>query len=180
MKKLSLFLFLSATILFTSCEKDSDENQLKNSLTSESDIIGEWDLTAYKVEDGETVTKVNGASVTQKYSSIGKDFDMQIEFSNDPNTATSNGSFISETSISILGQTQVTEIPLYTVFNSSTWELRDGVIFFIDENNKETKMTTIESTENKLVLSYDINETIEVQEGATSTTTGKLTITMER
>ena len=38
MKKVSLFLFLSATILFTSCEKDSNENPENNVKNSEESI----------------------------------------------------------------------------------------------------------------------------------------------
>ena len=106
---------------------------------------------------------------------------MEVVFTNEPtNTVTSNGSFISETKMSILGQTNVTEIPLYTLFKSSEWTIKDGNLIFIDENNIETKMKTLESTETKLVFSNDINEVIEVQGGATATTTGKLTITLER
>ncbi|RKR07749.1 lipocalin-like protein [Maribacter vaceletii] len=181
MKKLSLFLFLSASIFLTSCEKDSNDDQSNNKTTSEEAILGNWELTDYKVEEGETVTKITGGAVTQKYSSVGKDFDMEVIFNNEPtHTVTSNGSFISETKITVLGQTQVTEIPLYTLFESSEWKIKDGNLIFIDEDSKETKMNTLESTDKKLVLSYELNEVLEVQGGATATTTGKLTITLER
>ena len=105
---------------------------------------------------------------------------MQIEFSSDPNVVTSTGSFLSETTITVMGQTQVSEIPLYTAFNSSTWEIRDDVLFFIDEDGKETEMNTIESTESKLILSSDFDQEVELQDGITTKATGKLTVTMEK
>ncbi len=178
MKKLPILLFLALGGFFASCEKDSSEPETPEVMVEQSSLVGTWDVTGYEVEDGKSTTEAAGQSITQEYTSYGKDYDMTVDFNENPQTAVSNGSYISVLTYSLLGQKYTQEVPTFSLFEESEWQLEGSDIVFT-ANGKETRAKVTEMSETKLIMLMDYNEVLEA-DGGTVTTTGKLTITLER
>ncbi|NHF60944.1 hypothetical protein FK220_016445 [Flavobacteriaceae bacterium TP-CH-4] len=178
MKKLHLIVFLATASLFVACEKDSTEESIKEVAVEQSALLGTWEVTGYEIEEGKSVTEADGQRITQEYTSYGKDYDMTVEFNEDPRTVVSNGSYTAVITYSLLGQKYTQEVPAYSLFESAAWSL-EGSEIVIGNDGEETRAKIIEMLETKLVMTWDYDEVLET-DGAMVTTTGKLTLTLER
>ena len=180
MKKISILLFVAASSFFISCEKDSDDTPQSVAVEQES-LLATWEVTGYQVEDGKTITSVDGQSLTQNYTAIGKDYDMTVTFNDVPKTVVSNGSYTVVLTTTVLGQTSTQEAPAFSAFEASEWKL-DGSDIVLVNDEIETKVIISELTDDKMVMVMNINENTVVDEASNAkiTTTGKLTITLEK
>ncbi len=183
MKKTALVLFIGITSIFISCEKESTnpESDSQNSLTEEN-IVGTWNVTGYLLENGSVTASLDGESSSSSFSSIGKDYDMTVTFNNDPKTSVSNGSYtIVNTSI-FEGdpETYVTEQTASTAFQSSVWNIEDERFYFVS-SSKETEVMIPEFSSSKFVMVIELDENVvDPSTGVTISTTGKLTVTLEK
>ncbi len=177
MKKLQLILFFAAGALFVSCEKE--EAGTAEVAVEQQSLLGTWDVTGYEIEEGTSTTETSGQKLTQNYTSYGKDYDMTVVFNDDPKTVVSDGSYTIVITYTLLGQEYTQEAPAYSALESSSWEV-DGSEIIMTNDGKETRAILTEASDNKLVLEMDYNEVVEADASSKITTTGKLTVTLER
>ena len=175
MKKLFLLsIFTIFTLVFSSCSKDEDGV----SNASESKIVGSWNLTALEATDGKSNTNFDGTSIPATFEAIGKDFDTVVIFSEDPQIVTSEGSYTTVLTSTVMGETSTEEQTGENFFESDEWRL-DGSTLYFGTGVDEVGFTIIELTNSKMSLRYKLDETIEVF-GATTTVSATYNMTLTK
>ncbi|CAL2103261.1 Lipocalin-like protein [Tenacibaculum sp. 190130A14a] len=174
MKKI-LLLFISATLLLTSCSSNDD---LDINITSE-DLLGTWNLVKLEA-DLTTSTTFNGTTVKGDTELYGKEFDFTFNFTSSPNEYTSEGNFIIVTKTSFGGQTQVLETPTTAVpsLSSGDWLLKGNKLIF-NESTQAVELTIRSFEANRIVLKQVINES-QSQSGTSVKIKGDLIIVLEK
>ncbi len=164
MKKLFLLSILTAfSLIFTSCSKDEDGV----SNVSESKIAGSWNLTALETTDGTSDTNFEGTSIPTTFDAVGKDFDTVVTFSEEPQIVTSEGSYTTVLTTTIMGETSTQEEDGEDFFQSDEWRL-DGNILYFGTGEEEIGLTITELTDSRMSLKYKLDETVEVFGATTS------------
>lgn len=141
-------LFLSFLFVLVSCSSDDDSQG-----NSTIDITGNWEVTGMEGE-GEATGEFNGQMVTLPFELLGKDFDAQVLFTEDPNEMTPTGSLTLEITVSFLGQTDTIEemVDLSDEFiTASSWSI-DGNIMTLESEGEIQTAEIITLTQNKMVL----------------------------
>lgn len=158
MKKFFLLsVFTAFTLIFSSCSKDEDGV----SNASEASIIGTWNLTALEATDGRSDTSFDGTSIPTTFTAVGKDFNSIVTFSEEPQIVTSEGSYTSVLTTTIMGETSTEEEEGEDFFQSDEWRL-DGNILYFGTGDEEIGLTITELTDSKMSLRYKLDETLEV------------------
>lgn len=152
-------------LVFTSCSSDDDASV---SAASESEIIGTWNLTALETKDGESVTTFEQTSIETTFTSIGKDFDTVVTFSEDPQNVISEGSYTTILTTTFMGESQSEEIVGEDFFQSDKWRLDGNTLYFVSSDEEEIGLTITELTDSKMSLRYELDDTVEVLGGTTS------------
>lgn len=164
MKKYILLSVISLGILvFSSCSKDNDGV----SEASEASIIGTWNLTALEATDGKSDTTIDGTSVPTTFEAVGKDFDTVVIFSENPQIVTSEGSYTTVVTTTVMGETTTDEQVGENFFESDTWRL-DGNTLYFGTGDEEIGFTITELTNSKMSLRYQLDENIEIFGSPTS------------
>lgn len=148
MKKVSI-LFVSLLFVFASCSSDDDntDNQV------EVDVTGSWEVTALEGE-GEATGEFSGQTVTIPFEMLGKDFDAQMLFTEDPNEIIPTGTLTLEITTIFLGQTNTTEelVDFSTEFvTASSWSIEGNILTYERDGQTQTA-EIITLTQNKMVL----------------------------
>ncbi|TDT38689.1 lipocalin-like protein [Maribacter spongiicola] len=175
MKKVFLLSIIALSLVFTSCSNDEDAVSNAN----ESEIIGTWNLTALETKDGKSNTDFDGNSIETTFSSVGKDFDTIITFSEDPQNVTSEGSYTTILTTTFMGESQSEEIEGDDFFQSDKWRLDGSTLYFVSADGEEIGLTITELTDSKMNLKYDLNDTVEVF-GGTTTVSATYTMTLSK
>lgn len=173
MKKL-LYLFIT-TSLFLSCATE-DIPTIK---ITQVNIKGQWKVSA--LESVTETTIINQGTTTSSITkTTGKDFDFVYDFKLTPNNVISQGNYTEVASTTVNGKTIIEETPLNNIpsFNTGTWQLENNTISIVHNGIKQTAIIE-ELTNNLLVLKINIDQSFSVQ-GATTTITGYLSLTMEK
>jgi len=178
MKKVILLLFLATTSLFVSC--DNDEDPIPVIDADPSLVTGAWNLTALSIENGKTTTQTEGQTVSIDYTTVGKDFDMVVTFTDNtnPSTFATIGSYTAVVTTSILGQSITEEQPITDFLGTGEWRI-EGNMLFTKVNDIEKGSEIVELNEERMVLKVEINETI-MQQGVNAVTTGVAMATMTK
>jgi len=164
MKKVFLLSIISVfTLVFTSCSNDDDAV----TTASEGEVIGTWNLTALETKDGQSITEFDGSSLETTFTSVGKDFDTVITFSEDPQNVVSEGSYTTILTTTFMGESQSEEIIGEDFFQSEKWRLDGNTLYFVSGEEKEIGLTITELTDSKMSLMYDLEDTVEVLGGTT-------------
>ena len=175
MKKYFLLAFVTVcTLVSSSCSKDEDGV----SGASEASIIGTWNLTALEATDGKSNTNFDGTSIPATFSAVGKDFDTVVTFSEEPQIVTSEGSYTTVLTTTVMGEPQTQEEEGEDFFESDEWRL-DGSTLFFGSGEEEIGFTITELTDSKMSLRYKLNETVEAF-GATSTVSATYNMTLTK
>ena len=157
MKKVVLFsIFTVFTLVFSSCSKDEDGV----SDASESKIAGSWNLTALETTDGRSDTNFEGTSIPTTFDAIGKDFDTVVTFSEEPQIVTSEGSYTTVLTTTVMGETTTEEEAGEDFFQSDEWRL-DGSTLYFGTGVEEVGFTITELTDSKMSLRYKMDETVD-------------------
>ena len=175
MKVLKNSLLIFITILFISCTSD-DSTPIDTNAQS-NDLLGTWKLTEI-TQEGTTKTELQGVPITAVFSSVGKNINSQLVFTDNPNSFTSSGSYTSVVTITFVGQSTTQEIPvdIDDYLNQGTWEFNEGILAVY--SNGETQIATItELTNTTLKIEIELN-IITVDQGITNRTqtTAKMTL----
>lgn len=196
MKTLLKFFLLGFLTLggLVSCSSDDDAATIS---ASASDIVGTWNLTDFRSMTSSTVT-VQGQTLTSSSSVVGNEFDLTIEFSENPNIVTSEGSYRINFTTNVLGQeTSGSQVIELEDFDESilrgTWGISEDGQFLENSNTVNGEEVTVrarilELTANRFVYAIDLSEvdqdsliqTDGLPVGAEVTFSGTQTVTLTR
>ena len=175
MKKILLSTLLSAfTLVFLSCS--NDEDAVTNA--SESQIMGTWNLTALETKDGRSDTNFDGTSIPTIFTAVGKDFDTVVTFSENPNIVTSEGSYTTVITTTVMWETSTEEETGEDFFESDEWRL-DGSTLYFGTGDEEVGFTITELTDGKMSLRYEVDETVDFF-GATTSVSATYNMTLTK
>ncbi|WP_116772446.1 hypothetical protein [Maribacter litoralis] len=175
MKKIFFSTLLSVFALaFTSCS--NDEDAVTNA--SEAEIVGTWNLTALETKDGRSDTNFDGTSIPTTFTAVGKDFDTVVTFSENPNIVTSEGSYTTVVTTTVMGETSTDEETGEDFFESDEWRL-DGSTLYFGSGEEEVGFTITELTDSKMSLRYEIDETVDFF-GATTSVSATYNMTLSK
>ncbi|SNR73282.1 hypothetical protein SAMN04488009_3486 [Maribacter sedimenticola] len=169
-----LTLLVTFTLINLSCS--NDEGETLNA--SESEITGTWNLTALETKDGRSDTNLDGTSIPTTFTAVGKDFNTVVTFSKDPNIVTSEGSYTTVTTTTVMGETSTEEETGEDFFESDAWRL-DGSTLYFGTGDEEVGFTITELTDNKMSLRYTIDETVDFF-GATTSVSATYNMTLTK
>ncbi len=177
MKKIALLLFLTSSILFTSCDKDDDSVSIE---IDETLIPGEWDLTALNVENGKTITITGDQRINESYTSFGKNFELLVSFSDSSflYSALSYGVYTSVITTTFSGESTTKEVLISDFLPDGKWNT-EGNLLIITKDGVSKSFEILELSQNTIRLKTEINETKETLEGSI-TTTGTMFSTLQR
>ncbi len=157
MKKLILILIVSSTTLFISCGNDDDSNSNPDEVdgSTNKNLIGEWNLTSIKTENGSM--EYFGDEILFNYTSIGNNLTAKMTFSDEPNTLKVSGGFTDIRKIDVEGQENIVDFDInFDIFmlGGRGWKVENGFIYdHIDgslEVSEVAEITAID--EQKLTL----------------------------
>jgi hypothetical protein len=163
MKKYVVSVLTVFTLVFSSCSKDDDG--ISNA--SEASIIGTWNLTALEAKDGKTNTNFDGTSIPTTFTAVGKDFDTIITFAEDPQVVTSEGSYTTVLTTTVMGETSTEDQEGEDFFETEEWRLEGSTLYF-GSGEEEVGFTITALTDAKMSLRYSIDETVEIFGATTS------------
>ncbi|TLP78813.1 hypothetical protein [Maribacter sp. ACAM166] len=175
MKKYVLLSVIAVcTLVFSSCSKDEDGV----SGVSEVSIIGAWNLTALEATDGKSDTNFDGTSIPATFNAMGKDFDTVVTFSEEPQIVTSEGSYTTVLTTTILGETSTEEEEGEDFFESDEWRLGGSILYF-GTGEEEVGFAITDLTDSKISLRYTLDETLDIF-GATTSVSATYNMTLTR
>lgn len=161
-------------LVLASCSKDEDG--VTNA--TESSIIGTWNLTAVETNNGKATTNFDGASIPTTFSAVGKDFDTVINFGEAPKVVTSEGSYTTVVTTTIMGETSTEEEAGEDFFETDTWRLEGSTLYF-GSGTAEVGFTITELNDSRMALRYRIDETVEIF-GATTSVSATYNMTLTK
>lgn len=175
MRKSFLLTILTAfSLFFLSCSKDKEEVLI----ASEASVIGAWNLTALEATDGTIDLTVDGTTIPSTFEALGKDFDMVVTFSEEPKTITSEGTYTTVLTTTVMGETTTEEQPGEDFFEAETWRL-DGNTLYFSNGTEEIGLTITALTDTTMSLSYEIDETVDFL-GILTSVTATYTMTLTK
>ncbi len=133
MFKKIVFLFLLGAVFVTGCKKDEPSKTDVNT----DKIVGEWTMTSASSNDGESVTTLNGTTITSTFTWEAKDINAKINFKDDK-TFDSYGSYTLSTVTTTNGQVITTEASTGEYQYSGTWKLNGDELETTNDTNGET------------------------------------------
>lgn len=172
MKKSNLttvFLLLVLALSIASCNKKDD--------TLNGDITGVWNCTAVNYT-GTTVTEYSGQSATTEFTGEGYNVDFTFTVSENPNVATSNGSYSIKLTSTVNGQTITQNIEGNDFIYTGEWS-KNGSTMTITQGGDSSDATIVKLTDTELELNIDDVRTIE-NNGMKATTTTNMTVSFIR
>jgi hypothetical protein len=170
--KISKLLLLSVAVIFLSCGDDDDDPK-----PTSQGIVGTWAIAAVDYK-GTTTTTVQGSTIKADFTGTGKDMNLTTTFNANPNTVSSQGSYIIVLKTSILGQTTTDEYPFDDVVSDGTWEL-NGDKLKVTNSGVTQEATIVEQTSTSLKIKVDVNES-ETSQGYTIATNIQATYTFKK
>lgn len=173
MKKINLgrvFLLIVLGIVISSCSKDDTTQN-----TSSADLLGVWNCSAVDYT-GTSVTDFLGQSLTSDFIGEGYNIDFTFTLTENPNIASSNGSYDIKLSTTTFGQTTVQNIEDNAFTFVGTWSLDDNKLTIIDQEGESSTANIVKLTDSVLEVSIQEVRTI-TNGGATVTATTNTHIT---
>ncbi|MEX0996666.1 MAG: lipocalin family protein [Flavobacteriaceae bacterium] len=159
MKNLSILLF-AILLVFASCSSDDDNSNDQIDLTV--DITGSWELTSLEYE-GESTIEVENQTLTISFDGFGKDFDAQVNFTEDPNEVTSTGSYTLVLTTNFMGEsiTQEQFVDFSDDSITGEWSIENGNQLVVVSNGETQTAEIISLNESKMVLLTNESTTID-------------------
>lgn len=148
MKKTAIYLALFISLFITSC---SVNDNTPNVNITESDLIGDWKITNIYTENGKVSLNANGTTVSGTYSATGKDYKINMSFTDTPKKVSTSGSVTIVATTTIAGQTQTQEQASGEVPNTTgEWSLNNNILTV--KGTQETGELTIVKFENNTIV----------------------------
>lgn len=162
-----LFLSLFSLFFLLSCDNepiDFTESTEPEPLPQADLIVGNWNLTEAILLDATATLDINGSPVVTPITGSGRDYDLQILFTEDDEVV-ATGSYVQNITISFGLQTldELQEIQATEVLNSGTWS-RSTALLTVDNGIETQQMNILELDETTLVLEFTFTQEQEIQE----------------
>jgi len=154
MKKSNLatvFLLLVLALSIASCNKKDE--------TTNGELTGVWNCTAVNYT-GNSVTEFMGESATTDFTGEGYNVDFTFTVSENPNVATSNGSYSIKLTSNVNGQTIIQNTENISFIYTGSWS-KDGNKMTIIRDGESSDATIVKLTDTELELNIDDVRTIE-------------------
>lgn len=163
--KLVRLLSLFFIIIFTSCSSDD------SLVVATENLPGSWNLQQFDTELT-TTFNVLGLPVSSRSNAIAEDIDVQITFSENPNTVVTNGSYTLVITTTVLDESQTEEITTTDQILAGTWTVNGNEVTIsstVPDTEPDFQNITyriIELTENRLQMraNFETTQTIEGSE----------------
>lgn len=154
MKRIKLLTVFSFILFFVSCTNDDMASLDTNAKVS--DLLGTWNLTE-ESQEGVASVILQGLPLTGNITSVSKDLNATITFSENPSVLTVTGSYTEIITATFATLTRTEEIPvvLNNELSQGTWSLSQGVIS-LSGGNEMQDIDIIELTSNTLRIEIPI------------------------
>jgi len=154
--KLSKFLFFALVFPFiiSSCSKEGGE----------SGLVGTWEATEFSY-DGTSTATVSGQTIVTDFTGVGKDMELEMVFSEDPNEYTSGGSYTIELTYSAVGQSFMEDFTFDDFIGNGTWDLVGDQLTATDDMGN-TSTSTVQIDGDQLTFDGELQRTT-ISQGAT-------------
>lgn len=169
--KITKLLFLSIAVILFSCSEDEEP------LPTSEGMVGTWSITGINYK-GTTTTSGNGMNLKADFTGTGKEMDFTTTFNADPNTVTSEGSYVIELKTTMMGQTTTEDYLLDEVFTDGTWTL-NGRTLTVSTGGTSQEGTITKQTSTTLEVRINLDQS-ESDSGITVTTEVQAIYTFER
>ncbi len=168
-----VFLLIVLGLTIVSCSKKDDETN-----PTTGDLAGVWNCTNV-LYTGTSVSEYMGQSmVTAEYTGEGYDIDFTFTISENPNIATSNGSYSIELTTIAMGQTVTQNIEGIDFTFTGEWS-REGDAMTVTQGGESSDATIVKLTDTELEFNIVTVESVE-NGGMTATSTTNTTISFTR
>ncbi|TAM93311.1 MAG: hypothetical protein EPN39_20395 [Chitinophagaceae bacterium] len=144
MKHLCVILFAVISCCAFSCTKNDNNVKPDNQLT------GKWKMTEIKYTGTSTVN-YDGESFITQFSGSGKDMNLHISFSANPNTYNSNGDYTITLTMSVLGQEIQQDFTINGFMGSGTWTKDGTTLVVTDKETGKSQPATIMQLDDKTI-----------------------------
>lgn len=152
MKKSALIL-LFLSILFSSCSK---EETTQKAITN-NDLLGTWKVTNVVSEKGKISGNISGINLSADFSATGKDYSMNITFSDNPKKIVSTGSFTLVSQFSLATQSKSFEQKISNIpATNGIWNIENNVLT-TTENGQTASIDIVSYNNSEIVFKYSIN-----------------------
>ncbi len=165
-------IVIALVIMVTGCKKEND-----NDPNIDSSVVGVWTCTALDYA-GTTVTEMSGQSLTTNFVGEGYDIDFILTFTEDPNKATSDGSYSIKLTTTFMGQSTEQNVEHQPFIYVGDWT-RSGNTLSITSGGETSDATIVKLTDTNFEISIVDVQTL-TNMGATATTTTNITVSFKR
>jgi hypothetical protein len=160
MKILSISLLMALSVIISSCSKEEvvafDEGLL----------TGSWNMTTINYT-GTSTTTYAGVSTVANFTGTGKDMDLTVQFTKDPNNFTSSGSYSIELKTQINGQTVTETYEFSNFMMPGSWSIKGDKLTI--EAQSQSQDATIKKLNNAELIIMGQQENKVSQSGVTVT-----------
>ena len=149
------FLRLSAIALlclfFTACSDDDEDTNISGDA-----FLGIWSLTELEYK-GSSSTSTPSGPVTTNYTGEGFDMDLTVEFSENPNTFTSEGDYGIKLNVETMGESSTAELANLNLLGNGSWKRDNNKVTFTQEGSVAEEATILELSDSTLTMSFDVS-----------------------
>lgn len=118
-------LVLCTVLALASCSTDDNGGSSDTS----GDIVGTWEMVTFDYE-GTSTTEFDGETFTADFVGVGQNIDYTIEFTENPNEFSGQGSYDIELSTTIAGQTTTQVESINDTTSTGSYEISGNTITF--------------------------------------------------
>lgn len=143
-----------ALLASISCKDDDDNNTSET--FSEDVAAGNYMVTEYRSEDG----KGTANGVTFDFSLTGQDYNMNVAFSQNPNTVLAEGTLNVMSTITFMGETQndVTPLSAEEFGLNGSWNISGEQMTFVQADGQRLSANILQLTDTILRLAIDLSD----------------------
>lgn len=149
----SIFMLSLLAFSVTSCTEDealtpNPSFQQENTSTpvvqkiSSNTLVGDWTVTSLDYA-GTSTTSQGGNTFTTNFSAVGKDFNLDLTFRDNPKTYSSNGGYTVDLTTYFDTTSMTQEVIVPSTSSSGTWSLSGNTLSITDSLTNETNSTEI-------------------------------------
>mgnify|MGYP001069225898 CR=1 FL=1 len=155
--KYALIIILGVVILGCDNEDDNTAEQSNN----QNQLIGNWVAQDMTFSGNPTLT-IQGVSLPADVNGEPYDIDLSLEFTENPNEYTTDGTFSVEVTVSALGFSETDNLENLSIIPDGIWEINNQTITFSSiQESLDLKIT--ELTLDTLTLSGVIEDTVDLE-----------------
>jgi hypothetical protein len=154
MRIFHFYLLCTLSIILFSCSKENEKP------FDETLIIGSWKMVSVNYT-GQSTTSYAGITTTANYTGTGIDMDLTLNFSENPNSFISEGSYSIELNIEVLGQVTTSVTQIEDLMMPGTWSIKGDILKIQSMNDtQEATIKKLNASEMVVVGSIDDSQSI--------------------